>query len=508
MTQSERRPAGRRVSALDMSADEFRAAGHALVDRIADFHASLGDRAVTPAAPPETIRDLLGSAGLPEDGADTAALLAEVAPLLFDNSLHNGHPRFMGYITSSSAPVGALADLLAAGVNANLARWDLSPLASEIESQAVSWIADFIGYDRAASGLMVSGGNMANFVAFVAARTAMAPWDIREEGNYGDARRLTAYVSAETHTWIQKAADACGLGAAGIRWIDVDEKGRMNMDALEAQIAADRAGGRLPFLVVATAGSISRGAIDPIRELAAMCRAEKLWLHADGAYGAPAAALPEAPADLRALALVDSVAVDPHKWLYCPIEAACVLTRHREALRSAFSFDPTYYRVSTRVGTGSNFHELGMQNTRGFRALKVWLAFRAAGRNGYVESIRDDIRLAERLFERLDAHPEFAAHTLSLSVATFRYVPPDLADAGGAGIDDYLDALNQALLVELQAGGELFLSNAVIDNRYLLRACIVNFRTTAADVDGVPDAVARVARRIDTDLRPTADLSR
>lgn len=502
MSKGPVRAAHTRRSALDMSADEFRSLGHDLVDRIAAFYDSLGERALTRDADPGEIRRLLGDSELPERGTEPARLLADVAPLLFDNSLHNGHPKFMGYITSSAAPLGALADLLAASLNANLARWEISPIATEIESQAVRWVADFIGYDRDAGGLTVSGGNMANFIAFVAARTAKAPWDIRAAGNYEDNRRLTAYVSAETHTWIQKAADVCGLGAKGIRWIETDDEGRMRLDLLRQRIEADRNDGRLPFLVVGTAGSVSLGVIDPLRDLAALCTNEGLWFHVDGAYGAPAAALPEATDDLRALALADSVAVDPHKWLYCPIEVACVMTRHDTALKAAFGFQPEYYRLEGRRASGTDFYELGMQNTRGFRALKVWLMFRAVGRSVFVASIREDIRLAELLYELVDRHPEFSAHAVNLSITTFRYVPPDLGGNASTNIENYLDTLNQAVLAELQAGGEVFLSNAVVNGRYLLRACIVNFRTTQDDVEAVPGIVAAIAQRLDRDLRP------
>jgi aromatic-L-amino-acid decarboxylase len=501
----EHTKSGRR-SALDMPAAEFRTLGYELVDQIAGFYESLAgrppQRKLTRCSGPGEVQALLGPEEFPEVGMDADRLLADIVPLLFDRSLHNGHPRFMGYITSSAAPLGALADLLAAALNANLARWELSPVASEIEARAVRWIADFIGYDEKASGLMVSGGNMANFTAFVAARTAMVPWDIRKCGNAGDPRRPTAYVSAETHTWVQKAADVCGLGAEGIRWIETDADGRMDVNQLRECIEADRSNGRFPFLVVGTAGSVSLGVVDPLRELAAICQSEELWLHVDGAYGAPAAALAEAPDDLHALGLADSVAVDPHKWLYCPIEVAVVVCRHQESLRKAFSFYPEYYRLAGRRAMGTDYHELGMQNTRGFRALKVWLMCRAAGRSGYRASIREDIQLAERLYERVQQHPELMGHSVKLSIATFRYVPPDLADNRSDAAEAYLDDLNQAILAELQAGGDLFLSNAVVRGRYLLRACIVNFRTTEADIDAVPELVVKLGRRLDAELRP------
>jgi glutamate/tyrosine decarboxylase-like PLP-dependent enzyme len=279
-----------------------------------------------------------------------------------------------------------------------------------------------------------------------------------------------------------------------VRWIDTDDEGRMRVDSLREQVAADRKDGRLPFLVVATAGSVSTGVVDPVSELADICREEDLWLHADGAYGAPAAMLPEAPDDLRALNLADSVALDPHKWLYCPIEAACTLTRDRDALSDAFAFFPEYYMLDEEKEEGINYYQLGTQNSRGFRALKVWLTLRNAGREGFTESIRDDIGLARRLYERAAAHPELEAHTLNLSIATFRYVPEGLEEA--AETEAYLNELNKALLAKIQSGGAFYVSNAIVDGKYLLRACIVNFRTTAADIDIIPDLVVRIGRQL------------
>ncbi len=484
-----------------MSGAEFRSIGHALVDEIADFFDTLPERGLTRDASPDEIRRRLGTGELPETGTDADELFAEVAPLLFDYSLHNGHPKFLGYITSSAAPLGALADFLAAAVNANVGKWDLAPIASEIEAQTVRWLADLIRYEPDCSGLMVSGGNMANIVGFIAGRTAKAPWDIRAAGNYADPRRMTAYVSAETHTWVEKAADICGLGADGIRWIETDADGRLRVDRLVEAVRRDRDDGRLPFLVVATAGSVSTGVVDPVRDIADVCREERLWLHADGAYGAPAAVVPEVPEDLRSLRLADSVALDPHKWLYCPLEAACVMTRDPAALRNAFAFYPSYYLLDDAQAEGTNYYQLGMQNSRGFRALKVWMALRAAGRAGFRESIRDDIGLAERLFALVDAHGEFEAHSVHLSITTFRYVPADLAGDETAATAAYLDRLNRAILADIQGGGDLYLSNAVVDGCYLLRACIVNFRTTSSDIDALPGAVAQIGRRLDARLR-------
>jgi glutamate/tyrosine decarboxylase-like PLP-dependent enzyme len=483
-----------------MDAAAFRHAGHRLVDRIAELLETLPDRPVTRNESPSAVRTALDLNGpLPESGADPAALLEDTARLLFDHSLFNGHPRFFGYITAAPSPIGMLGDFLAAAVNANVGGWMLSPAATEIESQTVRWIAEFIGYPADCGGLLVSGGNMANFVGVLAARAAKADWDVRAAGTGGaSTRRLRVYVSAETHTWIQKAADLAGLGTDAIRWIPTDAALRMDVAALERQLDADAAAGDLPFLVVGTAGSVSTGAVDPLPRIAEVCAQRGLWFHVDGAYGGFAAAVPEAPDDLRALSGADSVAVDPHKWLYAPLEAGCALVRDPEHLRAAFSYHPPYYHFEERA---TNYVDYGPQNSRGFRALKVWLALRHAGAAGYRRMIADDIRLARAMADAVARHPELELATQDLSITTFRYVPADLRHrTAEPAVERHLDAVNRALLDRLQRGGEVFVSNAVIGGRYLLRACIVNFHTGQRDVDAVPGIVARVGREIDVEV--------
>jgi aromatic-L-amino-acid decarboxylase len=495
----------RRRPATPLTGTEFRAAGHALIDRLADFFDSIEQRPVTRAATPQGLRTLIdGAAPLPEIGRDLGPLLAATAEQLIEHSLHNGHPRFFGYVTSTANPVGALADLLAAAVNPNVGLWDLAPLATEIENQCIRWLAELIGYDPACGGLMVSGGNVANLIGFWAARRARAPWDVRTKGLCGDPRRLRVYASRETHTWIQKAADLSGLGTDALRWIATDGEQRVNLSALAREVAQDRSEGREPFLVVASAGTVSTGAIDPLPELADFCAAAQLWLHVDGAYGAPAAALPEAPAALRALARADSVALDPHKWLYSPLEAGCLLIREPRHLPDTFGFRPAYYRLEADAADPRiNYYERGIQNSRGFRALKVWLSLRHLGRAGHVARIREDIALARRLFAAAQVHPELEACTQGLSITTFRFVPKGLTP-GTPPIEAYLNILNEALLSCLQRGGEAFVSNAIVGDRYLLRACIVNFRTCAADVDALVEIAARAGRTLDATLRPAA----
>jgi glutamate/tyrosine decarboxylase-like PLP-dependent enzyme len=365
-------------------------------------------------------------------------------------------------------------------------------MATLVEEQTVAWIAELLGAPSGFGGLLVSGGNMANMVGFWAARTAKAPGPVRQQGL--GATKLVAYCSAETHTWIQKAADLSGLGTDAVRWIAVDAERRMDVAALTTQIATDRASGFTPFLVVGTAGSVSTGAVDPLRHLAAVCKAEGLWFHVDGAYGAPAVVCAGAPDDLRAMDEADSIAVDPHKWLYAPLEAGCALVRDPALLRGAFAYTPAYYHFdSGDAAPPPNYYEYGPQNSRGFRALKVWLALQQVGRRGYEAMIGEDIRLSRVLFDLVAAHPELQAVTQGLSITTFRYVPPGASQEDSAD-HDRLNALNSRLLDRLQQSGRAYVSNAMVDGRFLLRACIVNFRTSEPDLHELVNAVVEIGR--------------
>ena len=489
----------RRRAPLAMTPEEFRTIGRQLVDRIADRLSAVAGGPVTHGEAPADVRRVLrADAPLPDEGAAAGALLTEAGAMLFDHSLFNGHPRFFGYITSSPAPIGMFGDLLAAALNQNLGAWQLAPMATEIEAQTVRWIADLIGYP-AGGGLLVSGGNMANFVGFMAARAARAG-TVRAEGVSRDGGRLLVYASEETHTWIQKAADQSGIGTNAIRWIPAGDDQRVDAQALRRQIAEDRRLGHRPFLVVGTAGTVSTGAVDPLPELAAICREHDLWFHVDGAYGGLAARVPGSPADLRALELADSVAVDPHKWLYAPLDAGCVLVREGARLRDAFSYHPPYYQFD---GDVVNYHDYGPENSRSFRALKVWLALRQVGRRGSLQMIADDMRLSRHLHALVSAHPDFEATSQGLSITTFRYVPADLrAHLGSPAVERYVNEVNRALLGAVEKSGVAFLSNAVVADRFVLRACIVNFHTTLGDIEALLPLLSRLGRTIDAEMKP------
>jgi len=501
-TDANQDPLRSRRTPLEIDADEFARIGHRLVDDLAGLIRGLSERPLTPGEGVEDVRAALrADASLPEEGMDAAGLLAEATEFLLDHSLYNGHPRFFGYVPAAAGPVGVLGELLAATINPNVGAWVLSPAATEIERQTVRWIAEFVGFPGTGDGIMVSGGNMANMLGFWAARIAGAGRDLRTAGLCTEgAPRLRAYASPDTHTWIHKIADLSGLGLDGVRRVDTDGQGRMVVEALRSQIEADVTAGDRPFLVVGTAGTVGTGAVDRLPALRALCDEMGLWLHVDGAYGGFAAAVPEhVPDDLLGLGLADSLAVDPHKWLYAPLEVGCTLVRNPQALVAAFGYRPEYYNFEAEA---TNYFERGIQNSRGFRALKVWLQLRHAGRAGYRRMIAEDIELARRFHALADRHPELEAWTRGLSITTYRYVPEELAGrTDEPDVAAYLDELNRAVQTRMETSGLAFVSNAVVEGRYLLRMCVVNFRTRLQDVEALVEVSVRLGRELHRETR-------
>ncbi len=489
----------KRDSPFNMDKNEFKKVGYELIDNLSEFYENLYKRPVTTGETPNQIQSHLDSDTLPENGIAASDILVRATDLLLNHSLFNGHPKFFGYITSSPTPIGALADLLAAAVNANAGANVLSPMATAIEKQTVKWLAEFIGVPSHYGGLLVSGGNMANLTAFLAARTAKAPKSLKEEGLKSLEQDMVFYCSGATHTWIEKASALFGHGKQAIRWINTNDENKMDTDILKQTITKDVNNGKKPFLVIANAGDVSTGATDNIKEIAAICKAHDLWLHIDGAYGIPAAAIPECRNIFNGLEEADSIALDPHKWLYAPLEAGCTLVKNPQHLIDTFSAHPVYYNFDNSADEPTlNYYEYGFQNSRGFRALKVWMGLQQAGKQGYIKMIKDDIELSKLMFNEASRHEELEAITQNLSIATFRYVPA----SGEKTIDErYLNKLNEKLLNVLQQSGEIFLSNAVIKEKYCLRACIVNFRTSVIDIKEVIEIVVREGRKMHETLQ-------
>lgn len=488
-----------RTNPIEIDKEEFRQIGYRLIDDISNFFDHIHEKPVTYNRSPSEIQKIIGDVPLPENGSEASTLTYKAAELLLNNSLFNGHPKFLGYITSSAAPIGALADLLAASINPNVGAHILSPIATEIEKQTIKWLCDFIGVSSDYGGILVSGGNMANFTAFLAARTAKTSSSVKENGIENSKCKYTVYCSKTTHTWIEKAVILFGLGTKSIRWIATDDSNKINISVLESTIKMDIDNNCTPLMVVGTAGDVSTGVVDNLSDIAAISKKYNLWFHVDGAYGAPAAIVPELEKLFKGIEEADSIALDPHKWLYSPLEAGCTLVKNPRYLTDTFSSHPEYYNFSkSEDEVVQNFYEYGLQNSRGFRALKVWLSLQQLGRSGYEKLIGEDIQLSKLLYSLADKHNELEAISQNLSITTFRYIPKD-----STRNIEYLNKLNETLLDVLQAGGEVFLSNAIVNQQYCLRACIVNFRTSAKDIEEIIEIVAREGNMVHSELSKT-----
>ena len=482
----------KRKTPIEIDEKTFQRIGYELIDKVAHLFNTIDEKPVTTDKSNKEIASLIGATSLPENGISPDELLSKTTDILMDNSLFNGHPKFTGYITSSPAPIGVLADLLAATINPNVGAQVLSPVATEIEKQTIQWLAEFIGVSPNYGGILVSGGNMANFTGFLAARTAKAPKEIKEKGISNTKNQLTVYCSDTTHTWVEKAVILFGLGTEAIRWIPSDNENKMRIDLLENSISEDVKNGCIPMIIIGTAGDVSTGSVDNLQEIARVSKKHNSWFHIDGAYGVPAAIVPKYKALFNGIEDADSIALDPHKWLYSPLEAGCTLVKNPQHLIDTFSSHPEYYNFSDN---DHNFYEFGLQNSRGFRALKVWMALKQIGKSGYQQMINEDIDLANLLFNSAENHPNLEAVSHNLSIATFRFIPEQNQS------EEYLNKLNEELLNLLQKGQELFVSNAIIKGKYCLRACIVNFRTSEKDIYEMIEIIVKEGLKLHHSLK-------
>lgn len=409
---------------------------------------------------------------------------------IMDLSRHNGHPRFFGYVASPSTPVGAYADLIASALNANITCWRSGPAGTELERMVVRWLGALIDYDRDAKGLLTSGGSMANLIALLIAHRRKSGVDTSRQGLWNSGPPMTLYASEEVHMSIAKAADILGFGRDQVRVIACDERQRMRVDLLRQKIEADRREGLKPFCIVATAGTVNTGAVDPLTEIAEVAAEFDLWFHVDGAYGAPGS-LDERKKPLFAgLERADSVSLDPHKWLYVPVDAGCLLFRDTHAARAPFSTEEADY-IKTHGYTDEEafaFWDYGVELSRRFRALKVWMTLQYYGSRRLAAAISEDIELAAYLGEIVSDAVDFELLApVELSICCFRYVPERAMSAAE------LDRLNERIMEMVQKGGRAYLSNATVNGKFALRACITNFRTTKNDIDETIAAVREAA---------------
>jgi aromatic-L-amino-acid decarboxylase len=478
--------------------DEARA--RAFAERIVDVWIELlGTLRERPVSPPHLRRETVREAvviEVPDEPMPVDELVAHLREAVLDHSLKPGHPAFLAYISGAGTVPGAAADLLASGLNPNVGGWLLAQAATEIELGLTRWLAAQFGLPEAGGGLVVAGGAIANFVALKTARDTIGGLESRR---HGVRDRFAVYASTEAHVTIDRAADILGLGTDAVRHVGVDRRQRIRPDELERAIGEDLDRGLRPIAVVGTAGTTGTGAIDPLAELAEIAAGHRLWFHVDAAYGGPAVLADDLRPLFDGIERADSITLDPHKWLSTPLGSGCILVRDLQCLIDSFAVDASYvYEDEERTGRGINLGSLGPQFSRGFDALKVWVSLLAHGRAAYARRIAHDVDLTRYLATRIEERPDFELVSTGLSICCFRYRP------AGVDEDGYLDRLNERLLTELQLDGRVYPSNAVVDGRFCLRTCIVNFRTEAADLDLVLDVAAELGAKLDRELRPVS----
>jgi aromatic-L-amino-acid/L-tryptophan decarboxylase len=490
------------VPDLDWDPARARAFAERALDLWTEYLERLPDLPVAHDAGEDEVRAAV-ALPVPEEPMPEDELAAYLRDLVFRWSMSPGHPRYMAYISGPGTAPGVAADLLAAGLNQNAGAWRLSPAASEIELNLTRWFARQFGLPEGAGGLIVSGGAMAAFVGLKVARDRQAGLGVRQQGVAG-AGRVAIYGSSEVHVVTDRAADMLGVGMDAVRRVAVDAGRRMDVAALDEAVARDRAAGVTPIAVVATAGTIETGAIDPLPEIADLCEREGLWLHVDASYGGPAVLADDLRPLLAGIERAHSIAFDPHKWLYTPHSGGCVLVRDLFWLVDSFGVVPAYvHEDKERTRHGMDLGMFGPQFSRSFQSLKIWLSLLAHGRRAYGARISHDAALARYLGELVATREDFElACPVGLSIACFRYMPADLPAAPEGERERYLNRLNERIMTEVQLDGRVFYSNAVLDGRFVLRACLVNFRTEARDVEAVVAVTAEIGAKLDRELRP------
>lgn len=474
--------------------EAFRAFAHEAADLAADYLAALPERPVFQQMPVEARVNLL-DASFPEEGIPAGTVLDTFRSEIMPYPMGNGHPRFFGWVNSPPTAIGIVAELLAATMNPSCAGGDHAAI--YLERATVRWLMELMGFPTEGSmGILVSGGSMASLTGLATARqwaSTRDGWNARREGaRAGD--QLTMYVSPETHTTVIKAAELLGIGSQYVRIIPADAEFRMDIIALEAAVIADHQAGHRPFAVVGSAGTVSTGAIDPLGAIADLCAEHNLWFHVDGSLGGPGILDARLALHYAGMERADSLAIDPHKWLSIPVECGCVFVRDGTLLRQTFSLVPPYVQIEEGKGFGGLpwYAEYGFQQSRGFRALKTWMSLAHAGREGIEQTIRRHNDLARYLAGRIESHPQLELVVApQLSIVCFRYLP----SSRGTGALD-ANALNKTLMERLQASGEAIVTQAVQGDVFTLRANVLHYSTTEADLDVLVDVVVRIGDRL------------
>ncbi len=478
--------------------EAMRKLGHKMLDDMIDYMETVRERPVWKHVPEQVKAHFRSS--VPRNSQPPEKIYEEFVEKVLPYPMGNIHPRFWGWILGTGTVMGAFAELLAASMNTNTGG-GANHVANHVEKQVLDWIKEMLAYPISASGVLTSGCSAANIIGLTVARNAKAGFDVRRKGLQRAQQRMVLYASREIHSSIQKAVELLGLGSEALRLLPVNDYYQIDLETLKAAIIKDREDGCTPFCVVGAAGTTNTGSIDNLDGLADLCEQEKLWFHVDGAFGAWAALAPRARSKVVGIERADSLALDLHKWMYMPYEIGCVLVRHEEQHRKAFSLTPDYLAHGEgRLGlTGGDlpwFSDYGFQLSRGFRALKAWMSLKEHGSRKYARIIQQNIDQAFYLGELVKAAPELELSApVSLNVVCFRYVAPAMDD-------DALDELNKRVAVELQERGVAVLSGTVIRGKYVLRAANANHRSCREDFDVLVREVIRIGKALTSDRQP------
>lgn len=468
--------------------EAMRALGHQMVDDLIDYWAGIREQKIWRPIP-EEVKEVFDQP-IPEQGQSPEEVYREFKQYIFPYNKGNVHPRFFAWIQGTGTPMGTFGDLLASGMNPNTAIGEHS--AMYVDRQVVNWCKELMNFPSEASGILVSGGSMANITALTVARNSFGEEKIRQKGLKAASGQLLIYCSVETHSCIQKAAEIIGLGTDAVRKIGVNERFELDVDQLKTQLEADLQAGFLPFCLVGTAGTVNTGAIDPMAELLEISREYGLWFHVDGAYGALGKLDPNYADALRAIEEADSLAFDLHKWLYVPYEVGCTLIRDAKKHRDSFAITPNYLLQEKRGLSGGldSINNYGFELSRGFKALKVWMSIKEHGRAKYAAMIAQNNRHAAYLAELVEENPylELTA-PLSMSITCFRMIQP------GWG-EEALQMLNKEILLRLQEEGIASPSSTILNGKYTLRVANTNQRTRKEDMELLVREVLRLGKAI------------
>lgn len=503
MSDETRVPQRQRESSLDISPGQLRELSTQTVALVSEYLNGISQLPVFPEiAGGATLKSL--DSTIPVDPVPLEKLIKDCRTIIY-GSRHNGHPRFFAYVASPANPAGVFADLISSALNPSVTSWRSAPAATEVEQLVGRWLGSLIGYADDAHSLLTSGGSMANLLAILIAQRSRCTAALARDGLWNQTP-MVIYASDQIHMSIPKAADVLGIGRNQVCTIESDERFHMSATHLREAIERDLQSGRKPFCIVASAGTVNTGAVDPLGQIADIAKHFGLWLHIDGAYGALGAMDETKRARFAGLERADSVSLDPHKWLYTPVDCGCLLFRDQAAVRAAFSAsEADYIKVHEQTDDESfAFWDYGIELSRRFRALKVWFAINYYGSRRLAQAISDDNRLANYLSEKIDASVDFELLApVELSICCFRYLPASLrgslegsSDEERNQINRSLDELNTQIMLSVQRGGKAYLSNATVRGVFALRVCIVNFRTTQADIDQMLEIVRQTGKRL------------